>query len=165
GASSGTYTVRPEDQLNALSCRVKATNLAGSAEAPSANSISVSGSKPANTIAPRVAGTPAVGATLTCEKGTWTGVPAPTTYTYVWVRDVGTAEEVGLSSSVNYLVTFADRGHSLSCIVKATNSEGQATAASEQVVIPEKIPGGEKPKNETSPRIWGTPGLGAQLSC
>ena len=137
---------------------------AGSPEASSSNSILVRGTPPANTIVPRVAGTPAVGATLTCEKGTWTGVPPPV-YEYVWVRDVGTAEEVGLSDSVNYLVTFADRGHSISCEVTAKNSVGQATAPSEQVVIPAKIPGGEAPKNETPPRIWGTPGLGAQLSC
>ncbi|TMK98113.1 MAG: hypothetical protein E6G34_10620 [Actinobacteria bacterium] len=164
GATNGIYTVRSEDQLHTLSCRVRATNVAGSAEAPSANSIAVRGAKPVNVTAPSVGGTPAVGATLTCEKGTWTGVPAPT-YTYLWVRDVGTSEEVGLSSSINYLATFADRGHSLTCKVTATNREGQATAASEQVVIPEKISGGKAPVNETPPQVSGTPALGVQLSC
>ncbi len=42
--------------------------------------------EPVNTAAPVVSGTPAVGQTLSCSTGAWTGEPAPT-YTYAWLRN------------------------------------------------------------------------------
>ena len=85
-ATASTYTVEPVDQLHTLACLVTATNSAGSAEAASSNNIAVRGSKPQNSAPPNITGSPAVGATLTCQPGTWTGLPAPT-YAYRWLRD------------------------------------------------------------------------------
>lgn len=164
-ATSSTYTVESGDQLHSLSCRVIATNSAGSSEAASSNSLGVGGSKPADIAAPRVVGTPAVGEPLTCEKGTWTGVPAPT-YGYVWVRDQGMPDEEAVSSTTSSTYTPApeDRGHSLSCDVTATNSEGSASRTTERVVVAADA-GGTPPANETAPTVSGEPAPGAPLTC
>ncbi len=164
-ATSGTYTVTPADQLHSLSCEVIATNSAGSTEASSSNRLPVGGSKPENTAAPRVSGTPTVAETLSCEQGTWTGVPTPT-FAYVWVRDPGTPDEeaVGSADSSTYVPGIEDRGHSLACDVTAANSEGSASRATEAVVIPADA-GGMPPDNEAAPTISGEPALGAAVTC
>jgi hypothetical protein len=87
---------------------------------------------PVNTSAPAISGVPAVGQQLTCSPGAWSG-GAPQTYLYAWLRD-GTP--VGPASSVGaYTVVAADAGHSLGCVVAATNSSGTATARSATVAI------------------------------
>jgi hypothetical protein len=160
-AMGSTYMVEPADQLHSLSCKVLATNSLGSTEAPSSNSLTVRGSKPENTAPPRVSGTPAVGDPLTCEKGTWTGVPTPT-YAYLWVRDQG--EAIGSATSSVYTVKGEDIGHALSCDVTAANSEGSASQASEVVVVPAGA-GGTPPKNKAPPEVTGTLAVGATLNC
>jgi hypothetical protein len=164
-ASASTYVVAAADQLHALSCVVIATNSVGSTEAASANSLRVAGSKPHNTVAPEVLGSPLVGETLTCENGVWSGVPAPT-YAYIWVRDQGMPgqEAIGSATSASYIASSEDRGHSLSCDVTATNIEGSASQASDSVVVPAAA-GGAPPQNEAAPEVSGTPALGQMLSC
>jgi len=81
---------------------------------------------PTNTVAPAVTGTAAVGQTLSCSTGSWTGSPAPT-YTYQWQH--GTTNISGKTSST-YLVEAAYIGETLRCIVTATNSAGSASANS-----------------------------------
>jgi hypothetical protein len=161
-AISSSFTVGPADQLHSLSCKVIATNIEGSAEAPSSNSVTVAGSPPANIAPPNVSGTRAVGQTLTCSEGTWAGVPKPT-YAYLWVRDQGTAQQIAIGSFPNYAVGVEDVGHSLSCDVTAHNSEGEATQASEPLVIPKG--GGTPPGNIEAPRVSGTPSLAETLHC
>jgi hypothetical protein len=164
--SASTYTVEAADQLHSLSCRVIATNTVGSSEASSANSIKVGGTRPHNVVAPTVSGTAAVNRTLSCEPGTWTGVPTPT-YTYLWVRDQGTPSEqaIGLTSSSTYTTTSEDRGHSLSCEVTATNSEGNASQLSNRIVIPVGKGGGATPENTLAPTVTGHTALGSTLTC
>ncbi len=81
---------------------------------------------PENTVPPIVGGTAAVGQTLTCSQGTWT-TPAPTSYTYKWLRD-GVA--IGGAESSVYTVTAAEEGHSISCEVTATDAVGSKSAVS-----------------------------------
>ncbi len=81
---------------------------------------------PENTVAPIVSGTAKVGQALTCPQGTWT-TPAPTSYTYRWLRD-GVA--IGGAESSVYTVTAADEGHSISCEVTATDAVGSNSAVS-----------------------------------
>ncbi len=81
---------------------------------------------PENTVAPIVSGTTEVGLTLTCSQGTW-ATPAPTSYTYKWLRD-GVA--IGGAESSVYTVTAADEGHSISCEVTATDTVGSKSAVS-----------------------------------
>ena len=123
-ATSASYTVQAADQAHTLSCQVTATNSAGQAQATS-SSLTVS-LAPANTTAPALSGAAAVGHTLTCSPGSWSGDPAPT-LTYQWLRD---ASPINDATSASYTVQAADQAHTLSCQVTATNSAGQAQATS-----------------------------------
>jgi hypothetical protein len=156
-ATAGTYIVQQADELHSLSCEVTATNGAGSKKVKSSNSLHVRGSKPVNTALPTVEGEAKVGKTLTCSPGTWSGDPAPT-FAFVWLLEGGS---VGLEKT--YKVASADKGHSLSCEVTATNSEGFAKKTSAAVVVPAGE-GGKKPEIE-APHISGEPAINATLTC
>ena len=164
-ATGSTYTVEPADQIHLLSCKVIATNAVGSTEAPSGNGIRVGGSQPQSVAAPEVSGNPSVGETLNCEMGAWSGVPTPT-YAYLWVRDQGMPDEeaIGSATSSTYTARLGDRGHSLSCDVTATNSEGSASQTSQRVVVPAGL-GGTPPENTAAPEMAGTPAVGETLTC
>jgi hypothetical protein len=82
-------------------------------ETPSAPAVS-------NASAPKLAGTPAPGATLTCNPGAWAG--SPSSFTYAWLRD---GAPIAGQSSSNYTVQEADRGHALACTVTARNEGGE----------------------------------------
>ncbi len=74
---------------------------------------------PVNTAAPILAGTPALGQTLTCSTGTW--VNNPTSFSYAWLRSgVPIAGQTGGS----YVVQAADQGHTVSCQVTAGDGGG-----------------------------------------
>ncbi len=165
-ATGSLYTVEGADELHSLSCEVTATNSAGSSPvAESDNSVEVRGSKPKNTVPPQISGTPALGETLNCSAGSWSGVPAPT-YRYLWIRDRGLAgeEAIGSATTSSYEVLGGDVGHALSCEVTATNSEGSGHAYSAAVVVP-RNEHGSPPKNEIPPELSGTPSLGERLEC
>jgi hypothetical protein len=164
-ATGKTYTVEPADELHSLSCAVVATNIAGSIAAVSANGIKIRGSRPVNKTPPHVSGTAAVGGALTCEEGTWSGVPPPS-FAFLWVRDQGTPGEEAIASATasTYVVAEPDQGHSLSCEVTAANSEGSASQTSNPVVV-KAGHGGSPPENEQAPVLSGTPALGQQLTC
>jgi hypothetical protein len=77
---------------------------------------------PVNTAVPHVSGTGAVGATLNCTMGTWDG--EPTGYAYDWMRDGASTSATG----ADYIVVAGDAGHSLTCVVTATNAAGSTAA-------------------------------------
>jgi hypothetical protein len=87
---------------------------------------------PVNTIAPVASGTPAVGQTLSCTTGSWTGVPAPT-FGYAWLHDG--VPIVGATAST-YVVQAADQGNGLTCRVTGTNKSGSAAAVSNTLIVP-----------------------------
>jgi Carboxypeptidase regulatory-like domain len=87
---------------------------------------------PINTGAPVVSGTPAVGRSLSCSRGSWTGSPVPT-FTYTWLRN-GAAIPGAIRNT--YGVQAADRGHGLACKVTATNKSGSAAAVSNVLAVP-----------------------------
>jgi hypothetical protein len=124
-ATEKEYVVVSADQGRALSCKVTATNTEGT-ESTISKSLRVPGIPPENLEAPHVVGGTTVGEALKCEPGVWIGKPSPR-FTYQWLRDgtVISAEPVR-----TYTVQSADQGHSLSCSVIATNSEGHAEASS-----------------------------------
>ena len=95
-----------------------------------------SGAPPVNTTPPVVSGTPAVGASLLCANGLWTGKPAPT-FTQLWLRD-GVPISGALGSS--YVVQGADAGHRISCLVIAKNARGEKSALSASIAIPSPPP-------------------------
>ncbi len=87
--------------------------------------------------APQVSGTPAVGQSLTCLRGTWSGAPAPT-FTYRWLRD---GRGIPSATASTHTVASEDRGASISCTVIAQNSAGVVEAASSNGV---EIPGASR---------------------
>ncbi len=78
---------------------------------------------PANTGSPQIAGTFALGNTLTCAPGTWVG-DAPS-FTYQWQRD-GVA--IPGATQASYTITPDDYGPVLACWVTATGPGGSARA-------------------------------------
>jgi len=86
---------------------------------------------PVNTVSPVVAGTPAVGQTLSCTDDSWTGAPK-LSFTYQWLRN-GVA--IAGANGMTYGVQAADQGTGLSCAVTATNEYGHATATSNTLTV------------------------------
>lgn len=74
---------------------------------------------PVNVDVPAVTQT---GATLSCTLGNWQG--EPTAYAYAWHND-GVANG-GIDAT--YTVVPEDSGHSLACVVTATNAQGSTAA-------------------------------------
>jgi hypothetical protein len=166
GAGGASYTLRTADQRSSLSCVVTASNSQGSAEATSANVVEVAGSAPVNVEPPSVSPASArVGDTLSCSPGLWSGVPEPS-LSALWVRDRGQPDALGVGSGGAYVASAEDRGHSLSCEVTASNSEGSAVEASaNSVVIPAEEPGGAAPENQEPPVISGGNAVADVLTC
>jgi len=73
---------------------------------------------------PAVTGTGTVDSTLNCTMGNWANVP--TSYAYAWSSG-------GTDSS--YLVTAADAGTSITCVVSATNAGGTTAAPPSNAVV------------------------------
>ncbi len=90
---------------------------------------------PAKTALPLISGPPAVGSTVGCSTGAWTG--SPESLSYAWTRD-GAA--VTGATGPTYVVTLADVDHALRCVVVATNDGGSSKATSAPVVG-ELLPG------------------------
>jgi hypothetical protein len=70
------------------------------------------------------------GATASCTMGNWTG--EPTEYAYVWHSD-GVA--IAGATSATYAVQPDDSGHSLACVVTATNALGSTAAPQSNSVV------------------------------
>ncbi len=81
---------------------------------------------PNNAAAPVVSGTPTLGQTLSCSRGSWTGL-TPFKYAYRWLRN-GSA--IAGATGAAYVVQAVDLGRALSCEVTAGNGYGQAAAVS-----------------------------------
>jgi hypothetical protein len=77
---------------------------------------------PTNRDVPHLQGNGTVGETLTCTKGNWNG--EPTSYAYAWKSN---AAAVG-GTGDTYTVAESDVGHSITCVVTATNAAGSTTA-------------------------------------
>jgi hypothetical protein len=88
--------------------------------------------EPVDTAAPVASGTAAVGQTLSCASGSWTGL-APLAYAHQWLRD-GTA--IGGANGSTYVVQVADQGHGLSCQETAKNEIASVNATSNTVAVP-----------------------------
>lgn len=77
---------------------------------------------PHNIDVPFVSGGEAVGGTLTCTMGNWTGEPSE--YAYAWQSE-GVAN--GATGST-YNVVPGDAGYRIGCVVTATNANGSTDA-------------------------------------
>jgi hypothetical protein len=80
---------------------------------------------PVNRDVPHVSGTGTVGSTLNCTMGNWDNMSAePHSYAYQWQRD---AVDIG-ATAADYVIVAGDAGHSLTCVVTATNAMGSTAA-------------------------------------
>lgn len=86
-------------------------------------------SAPINTVAPQVTGVGYVGYTLTTTTGSWTGIPSPS-FTYQWQRN---GVDISLATASTYVVTLADEGVPVRCVVTATNIFGITSANSNAI--------------------------------
>ena len=90
------------------------------------------GAAPTPTDAPTLAGTPAVGQTLTATSGDWQGVE-PLDYSYEWDRcdpTGATCAAIEGASRGTYTVAAADAGSTLRVSVRASNAVGFGAAQS-----------------------------------
>jgi hypothetical protein len=125
-ATASTHTVVAEDQEKILQCRVMASNGDATAQASSERIFPLplpAGEVPELTDAGNVlTGFPAVGETLGCETGTWSGSP---TLSRQWLQN---GVEIGGETASTYTLLAADRGTLIQCRVTATSSGGTAVA-------------------------------------
>lgn len=85
---------------------------------------------PTNATVPVIMGTPTVGHTLEVTMGNWNGTPVA--YGAQWMRD---AAPILFATFAKYLLTVADAGHTLTCVVTAFNGGGQASVTSSGVAV------------------------------
>lgn len=159
-ASTSQYTLVAADAGRSITCVVTGTNGGGQNSATS-NAVTPAAAPvtpaPANTGAPAIQGSVAVGQQLTCTQGSWSN--SPTGYTYSWRRD---GNEV--ATGAQYTLTSADAGRSITCVVTATNAGGSSTATSSAVSPPTPTTPVAAPVNTARPGIQGTPVVGNTLT-
>jgi hypothetical protein len=86
---------------------------------------------PISTAPPSIAGTPALGQTLTCSPGSWNGDSVTPTYAYSW-----TSNGTQVATGTQYLIQPSDAGHQIGCTVAADNGAGTVDATSATVLVP-----------------------------
>ncbi|MBU1800802.1 hypothetical protein [Nocardioides sp.] len=107
---------------------------------------------PTNVASPSVKGKAAVGRTLTCRPGTWTGKKSG--YRFAWKRD---GKRIAGTSKRRYTVTRADRGTRLKCVVSPKGVKQRVASAAVTVV--------DAPRNTAAPTVTGLPKPGETLTC
>jgi hypothetical protein len=107
------------------------------------------GKGPKNLVRPVVTGIADENETLTCSEGTWDGIGL-VTFTYQWLRN---GQPIVGETSPTYVVTLADRGFFLSCIVTATDGPEFLALESSDLLLLET---GDKFVLETLPRVGST---------
>ena len=160
GLPTGSYTViffseGPFEYYNQVFSESQSTPV--KVTAPEGDALNVDAVLPAlpkRIVSPRVAGTPAVGGTLSCEEGTYGGVPEPT-LSVQWLRE---GEPIGGAISPIYTVQSADAGHQLQCKVTASNIMGLLWVTTAGIPIPVPTPS-TPPTPPTSPTSPPAPGV------
>ena len=104
---------------------------------------------PVNIVAPRIEGTPAPSARLTCQTRAPDWTNGPTAFAFQWLRD---GAPIAGATHSDYVVARGDAEHSIACQVTASNSggSGQATSAPVRIAGPPAtlIPGGGPEKSD-----------------
>jgi hypothetical protein len=97
---------------------------------------------PKNTAPPKISGNTLVGSTLTCDPGTWDGIPS-IAYSYQWYRD-NTLIVNAINN--NYTTKIDDIGKQITCKVTATNSVSNDTATSNLITPIDSLENIKKPE-------------------
>ena len=151
GATSASYVVQPTYQGDTLTCTLTATN--AGPRSPRLRPCSCRRVAD-ECIQPSITGTVAVGSTVTCDPGSWTGAPS---YNFAW-QDNGAP--IAAATAPTYAVPLTYEGTKLTCVVTASNIVGAVSAASAATAVPLVAP-----TNTTPPSITGTLAVGAALVC
>jgi hypothetical protein len=118
---------------------------------------------PGSSSAPSISGTPQAGQTLTASAGSWSG-SEPISFAYQWESCNATGGEcqpITGASSQSYTVLSGEIGATVRVVVTASNSHGQALAASPaSSVIQAPVP----PSNTGLPAVSGTAQDGQTLT-
>jgi hypothetical protein len=120
---------------------------------------------PVNTTPPTVSGTAKVGETLTAGDGIWSNTP--TSYAYQWLRCNGggnSCANVANGTQKTYTLVGVDAGNTMRVRVTATNTDGSASAQSNQTAAVEAATSSAAPKNTSAPTISGTAKVGQTLT-
>jgi Spherulation-specific family 4 len=94
-------------------------------------------SKPTNTVAPVISGSPTQGQVLSTTSGSWNGYPTPS-YTYRWQdcnSSGGSCTNISGATGSSYTLTAADVGHTIVVVVTAANTQGSASASSAATAV------------------------------
>jgi hypothetical protein len=177
GATSSSYTLTATDIGARLRVIVIATNTVDTAAAASNPTAVITQSTttgpPRNTVEPSISGTPAVGSVLSASRGTWAGETL--TFEQQWVRcgadgglpDGTNCESISGATTTSYIPTSADVGQRLRFKVKATNSLGVQTVASNAtspVQSSSTTTTQTAPRNTFLPTILGSTTVGSTLT-
>jgi hypothetical protein len=134
-STSTSYTLGSADVGHTIRVLVTATNPGGSGSALSSPTgvVVASGTAPANSRAPFLSGTAAVGKTLSLNVGSWRGT-APISFGYGWERcDSHGANCSKLAADGNsYVLRNEDANHTMRGIVTASNADGRSSAVTRQ---------------------------------
>jgi hypothetical protein len=171
GATGAAWVVSAADVGFTLRVQVTAMNSAGSSVVQSAPTAKITSSLgPVNTKEPTISGTLVQGQTLTGTTGSWSGT-APISYAYQWVRcgsDGGAADGsncafISGATGATYVLTSGDVGSRMRLRVRAANSAGQQTVASNATGTVAASTT-SAPKNTKEPSVSGTPRQGSTLT-
>lgn len=125
GATSKTYLIVQADGGHLITSTVTATNSFDTLQA-SSGAVGPIALAVINDVLPTISGSIVVGSTLTVNKGTWEGSPAPT-FAYQWRRN---GINIGGATSTNYSLGIADIDMIMDCVVTGTNASGSVSAIS-----------------------------------
>ena len=132
GATSSSYTLASSDVGGRMRVRVTATNSSGSQTVASNATGTVTAGAPVNTSAPTISGSAVEGATLTANRGNWSGAGS-ITYSYRWLPCDTNGNNCGTISGATasqYKLSSSDVGRRIRVTVTAKNSGGSTSATS-----------------------------------
>jgi hypothetical protein len=137
GATIATYTLVAADAGKTVGLAVKATDSAGAttAYASLVGPIAPTTSTLYATAQPKITGTPAQGATLQVDNGTWN---ATAQYAYSWQRcnvNGRICLPIANATTASYQATVDDVGHALVAVVEGTLGTVKASAFSVAAVV------------------------------
>jgi hypothetical protein len=131
GARQLTYKPVAADVGSRLRLRVTATNSAGTTtDASNPTAVVIAMKAPVNTKRPAITGSMVEGATVTLDRGTWTGA---STFSFQWLRcnsAGGACVAIPGATGTQYRLTAADVGHRIRANVTARNTRGPTTVMS-----------------------------------
>ncbi|WP_205474310.1 carboxypeptidase regulatory-like domain-containing protein [Nocardioides sp. SYSU D00038] len=160
GATGISHTPTPSELGKVLSVRVTATRDGFSSNVASSTFTNpVVAGVVANTSAPAIAGSPAVGQRLTAGSGTWT--PSDATLAYQWLSN---GQDVVGATSPTYTPVAADLGRSIAVRVTATKAGHVAATVTSAAVGPVTEAPAPEVTNTTLPSVSGTPRVGLPLT-